>query len=276
MLFSVFLSALVSLTVKRLKHIPAVEIVTIMSMLALAANYVMLRYHKVPVWGQHRRLLLARGITSTLGVILYFFTIQNIPLPSAMILRYTAPIFTALIGVFMLNELIRVQQWLFFGLSFLGVILVHGFKVDEASWYILSGLGSAFFKGLSNSIIRRLEHEEHPQVITFYGYMSSLPLAGIYFTSDYAVLQGQDWFFIGCISVLGYLGHYNTVRAFQFGPIVPVSAIAYLSIVYALLFNYFLLHETLSWTKLSGIALVLLGVLLNVFYKHTETTDKKK
>lgn len=272
-MFSVFLGTLVSLAVKRLKHIPAVEIVLLMSLLSLVTNHALLKYRKISIWGHNHRFLLARGITSTLGIILYFLTIQNMPLPSAVILRYTAPIFTALIGIFMLKEPVSPQQWCFFGLSFLGVILINGFILDEASWYILSGLGSAFFKGLSNSIVRKMEHEEHPQVVTFYGYLVALPLAGVYFTSNYTMLQGQDWLLLGCISVLGYMAHYNTVRAFQFGPIAPVSAVAYLSVIYAMLFNYFFLHETLSWAKFLGIGLVLLGVLLNVSYKYAKAAE---
>jgi len=275
MMLSVFFNALVGLTVKLLSHVPAIEIVLGLSLLSLVANYVTLRYHQISIWGHNPRLLAARGLTSTLGVVFYFITIQGLPLPSALVLRYTAPIFTALMGVLMLQETVRVQQWCFFGLSFLGIVLINGFVLEETSWYVLLGLGSAVLKGLANGLIRKIEHEEHPQVVTFYGYLAGLPLIGMCYLQQPVALQGQDLLLLGCASLLGYLAHYNTVKAFQLGPIAPISAISYLAVVYALLFNYLFLNEALSWMKLLGIALVLLGVLLNVSYKYKGVPQKR-
>ena len=77
--------------------------------------------------------------------------------------------------------------------------------------------------------------------------------------------QVQDWIVITIISFLGYIAHYYAIKAYQLGPLASVSATAYITIVYALLFNYLFLGEAFPYLKLLGVGLVLLGVLLNIF-----------
>jgi drug/metabolite transporter (DMT)-like permease len=270
-LLSAFLVALTSLCVKLLIHIPAVEILFFNSLGALVASFATLRYRQIAIWGQHRRLLVTRGIVGTLGVTLYFFTLQHISLPSAITLHYTAPIFATLIGIFMVGEPVSLQQWLFFALSFAGVILINGFSLTDTSWYIFSGLAGAFFRGLSSSIVRRIEHKEHPLVVTFYSYLVTVPLAGTYVLYNFVEPQVQDWIILSTISGLGYIAHYYAVKAYQLGPVASVSATAYIAIIYALLFSYLFLDEVFPRFKLLGVGLVLLGVVLNIFFtrKHT-------
>lgn len=277
MMLSVFFVSLISLGVRLLRHIPAVEVIFFNSLAALVTSFVTLRYHQVSVWGKNHGLLLARGIVGTVGVTLYFFTLQHMPLPSAITLRYTAPIFAALLGIFIVKESVRLQQWFFFGLSFGGIVLINGFALTDTSWYILVGLVGAFFGGLSNNLIRKIEQQEHPLVIAFYAYLITVPLAGTYLLYNFVALEARDVLVICIISVLGYLAHYYSVKAYQLGPVATVSATAYFAVTYALLFSYVFLNETLPGLKLLGLGFVLLGVLLNLFYhKRASNSSNSK
>jgi drug/metabolite transporter (DMT)-like permease len=263
MMLSAFFVALISLGVKLLHQIPAVEVLFLNALGALATSFGTLRYRRIPIWGKNRRLLLARGIAGTLGITLYFFTLQNISLPSAVILHYTAPIFAAIIGIFLVKEPISPRQWLFLALSFVGVILINGFSLTEASWYVLS------------AIVRKIENMEHPLVVTFYAYLITVPLAGAYMLYGFVMPQARDWIILSAISVLGYISHYYAVKAYQTGPVALVAATAYVAIVYALLFSYVFLGEALPQLKLLGMALVLLGILFNLFYRQKKLPNQQ-
>jgi drug/metabolite transporter (DMT)-like permease len=275
MMLSAFFVALISLGVKLLHQIPAVEVLFFNALGALATSFGTLRYRRIPIWGKNRRLLLARGIAGTLGITLYFFTLQNISLPSAVILHYTAPIFAAIIGIFLVKEPMSPRQWLSLALSFAGVILINGLSLTEASWYVLSGLTGAFFRGLSSTIVRKIENMEHPLVVTFYAYLITVPLAGAYMLYGFVMPQAGDWIILSAISVLGYISHYYAVKAYQTGPVALVAATAYVAIVYALLFSYVFLGEALPQLKLLGMALVLLGILFNLFYRQKKLPNQQ-
>lgn len=63
---------------------------------------------------------------------MFFVTVQNIPLATAVTTAYLAPIFTTLIGVFVLGERVHAMQWLFYGMSFAGVFVIKGFDAFSA------------------------------------------------------------------------------------------------------------------------------------------------
>ena len=268
MLLSVFFASLVNLGIKRLRHIPIAEIIFFMSLVSLLTSTVALRCRKLSVWGQHRGLLLARGLAGTLGIGLYFFTLQHLLLPSAVAFRRMAPIFSTLLGIFVVKEPVRWQQWLFFTLSFAGVVLVNGLAFAGASWYMLAGVMGALFSGLSNNLIGKIKYREHPLVIAFYSDLVAMLLTGAYLLHNFVALQAQDVLLLGAISVLSVLAHYYTVKAYQYGPVVVVSATGYVAVIYALLLGRIHEREELPMRQLVGIVSVLLGTLLNLFYKQ--------
>ena len=268
MLTSILVASLVNLGIKRLRHVPIAEVVFFMSLVSLLTSVVALRCRKLSVWGQHRGLLLTRGVSGALGIVLHFFALQHLLLPSAVAFRRMAPIFSALLGIFVVKEPVRWQQWFFFALSFAGVVLVNGLAFTGASWYMLAGFMGALFSGLSNNFVRKIGSQEHPLVVSFYSDMVATLLSGAYLLYDFVALQGQDILLLGAISVLSLLAHYYTVKAYQHGPVATVSATAYVSVAYAWLINQLYLREVLPLLQLLGLALIIIGTLLNLFYKQ--------
>ena len=116
-----------------------------------------------------------------------------------------------------------------------------------------------------------MRHQEHPRVVAIYAYVVTIPLAGAYLLHNFVTPQPQDVLILSMISILGYIAHYYSIKAYQQGPIATVSATSYVAVVYALLFGYLFLGEALPSVKLLGLGLVLLGVLLHIFYQPTKT-----
>ena len=267
MLLSCFFFSLAHLGFKWLRDIPAVEVVFFNALLALLASVAILRHRQRSVWGKNHRLLLAQGVADTLGITLYFFTLQHMPLPSAVTLSLTAPIFAAVIGTFIAKEALRLSQCFYFALSFAGVVLINGFALTEASWYTFSGLVGALFGGLTSNLTRKIRHQEHPLVVAIYSYIVTIPMIGAYLLHNFVALQAQDVIMLSMISVLNYMAHYYTIKAYQQGPIATVSATSYITVAYALLFGYLFLGEALPYLKLLGLGLVVLGVLLHTVHR---------
>lgn len=114
MLLSTFLFACMNVLVKMVSHIPAVEVVFFRSVISLLMSYVILKAQGISVWGNNKPLLIARGASGAVGLILYFMLIQQIPLATAVTLQFLAPIVTALLGVLLLSEKVKGWQWAFF------------------------------------------------------------------------------------------------------------------------------------------------------------------
>ena len=126
-LLASFFFTLMNVGVKYVKNIPSNEVVFFRAFVSLVICYFMLRYKKINPWGNNKKLLLLRGITGTIALVMYFYTLQHMPLASAVTIQHLSPIFTIIIAGFMLKEYSRSVQWLFFMIAFVGVVMIKGF-----------------------------------------------------------------------------------------------------------------------------------------------------
>jgi drug/metabolite transporter (DMT)-like permease len=275
MLFSTLLFAGMNACVKQLHHLPALEIIFFRSIYSIGASYLTLRQLGVKPFGHNHRLLVSRGSTGALALICYFLALQHLPLATAVTVQYLAPIFTAVLGIWLVQEHVRPWQWLFFGLSFGGVFLVQQGGQASAATPLAAGQGllfmgigviGAMISGLSYNAIRRLRGREHPLVIVFYFPLISLPLAAVACLFNWQTPQGLDWLWLLVCGIFTQGAQVTMTRAYQLERLSRVAPLNYLGMFYALGLGYVFFAETFGLLAYGGMALVLLGVGLNAWY----------
>jgi drug/metabolite transporter (DMT)-like permease len=272
MLISTLCFAGMGLFFKLLKHVPIAEIIFFKTIFALLVSYVVLIYQQAPIWGSNRGTLLVRGLSSGLGIALFFITLVRLPLSTANVLQNTSPIFTAILGIFMLKEPVSLRRWAFFLLSFVGVWLtsMQCFNLNSQSTYlIILGLLSSFLMGVSNNLSAKLKTSEHPLVIFNYVNICVGVLTGICCWYTFVWPTAYEGMLLLGLSVVSYIADYLAIRAYQLAPIAHVSAISYLGIPYALLIDL-LLGERFHWIPFVGMGLVILGVLLSLIGENSK------
>jgi drug/metabolite transporter (DMT)-like permease len=268
MVMATFFFALMNAMVKVLGHLPAVEIALLRSIVSLALAFGIVRYNRVSLPGNNRKALLLRGLFGSTSLVLYFITLQHMPLASAVTIQYMSPIFTAIMGIFMVREPVKPWQWVFFGISFAGVLLIQGFDNRIEPQYVLLGIGSALAAGLAYNTIRQLKQTEHPLVITFYFPLVSLPITLLLMGGvSWVMPQGTDWIVLFFIGLTAQIAQYFMTRAYQSDELSKVAGVKYMGILYALAFGYFIFGEVFSLEAHLGMVVVLVGVILNIWYK---------
>ena len=270
MAFAVFLFSSMTALVKLVPEIPALQIVFFRSVISLVASWGMLRWQRVSPLGTHRGLLLGRGLAGAVALSLYYETLQHIPLATATTLQFTAPIFTALIGIYIVREKVWPMQWVFFGIAFAGVLLVEGTDERVPPLYALMGITAVLFSGLAHNFIRKLNTREHPLVIIFYFPLITTPLSGIYCLQYWAMPEGWQWAILIGIGVLTQMAQFFMTKAIQVEELSRIAIIRYSGILYALFYGYLLFGETYDVLTYSGMALALAGILANLWYKRRQ------
>ncbi|WP_026950167.1 DMT family transporter [Algoriphagus mannitolivorans] len=260
--------AMMNVSVKFIPHIPAIEIVWFRSVFSLVFTFILLQKKKIYVFGNHKGSLVIRGLVGSISLILFFYTLQRIPLASAVTMQYLSPIFTTLLGVFIIKERVLPIQFLYFAMAFAGVLIIQGFdpRVDPVS--AVMGVTSGLAAGLAYNMIRKLKTSEHPLVIVFYFPLVTLPIASVIMFFDWVTPTGWDWLMLLWIGFCTQSAQYFMTVAYQTGNLSRVSSLSYMSVLYALGFGYFLFGETFPIEAYLGMALVLVGILLNLRVKH--------
>lgn len=271
MLVAGFFFALMNVFVKLVPGIPAVEIVFFRSVISLVLSYTILKGRGVYLWGNNKKILLSRGACGAVALVLYFATIQAIPLASAVTIQFLSPIFTSILGIFVVKEKVRPIQWLFFLVAFAGIVIIQGFDTRITPFYMIIGVVAAFFSGLAYNFIRKLNIKEHPMVIVFYFPLVTLPFTGIYSFFEWTQPQGWEWLLLLFIGVLTQIAQYFMTKAYQVEELSKVSSLKYFNIVYALGFGWVIFEETFNLMTYVGMLVVLTGVLLNMWYKRVDS-----
>ena len=267
MLFATLTFALMKVCVKAIPHIPAIEIIFFRAIISLVISIWFLQRQKVNVWGNNKTILIARGVTGSIALITYFSLLHQIPLATAATLQYLAPIFTAILGIFIVKEKVRPWQWLFFAISFLGVLVVQGFDARISAIHLVMGIGTSFFMGLAYNFVRKLNTTEHPLVIILYFPLVLLPIGAVWSYFVWVQPKGWDWMVLLAVGILTQVAQFFMTKSYQTEEVSKVSILNYVGLIYALIFGYFIFDESFNLLTYIGMGLVIMGVLANVIYK---------
>jgi drug/metabolite transporter (DMT)-like permease len=266
MFLSTFAFAMANICVKQVAHLPTMEIVFFRCAFGVFFSYVGLKKAGASVAGSNRKLLLMRGLFGTTALFLFFLTLQKIPLASAMTIQYLSPIFTTVIAIFFLRESVRYWQWLFYAMSFAGVLLIERFDARISLSYLVIGICSAFCSGVAYNLVRSLREREHPLTVVMHFQLVGLLTGCASLFYEWKMPAGRDWFYLFLIGVASQLGQIFLTNAFQKEKASGIAIISYSGLIYGLSIGWLVFGESQSVESLLGMLLVVCGVILSVFY----------
>jgi drug/metabolite transporter (DMT)-like permease len=164
----------------------------------------------------------------------------------------------------MLDDELKLRNWIFTLVSLSGVFLVKGF--DERISQVMLGLGvfSALMSGFAYSCIRKVNQSDHALVIVFYFPLVTLPFVTPYSLTHWTAPNITDWLLLIATGIFTQFGQYFMTKAYQLERVANVSILTYLGTLYALAIGYLLFDEKFSTMSLLGMTLIIGGVVLNL------------
>ena len=266
MLLATLAFATMNVFVKQLDRIPAMEIVFFRCLVSGLICGVEIARRQLDWKGNNHTLLIARGAFGTLALFAFFVTVQNMHLATAVTIQYLSPIFTALIGVFVLREMVPARQWFFYGIAFTGVFVLKGFDSQVSTFYLLIGIGSALCSGMAYNLVRRLREREAPIVVVLHFQLVGIAAGLVFILFSWRTPTPWEWISLLMCGVLTQVGQICLTKALQSERIAKVAVLNYIGLIYALLFSVTIFGERYTTQTVLGISLVVAGVLLAVLY----------
>jgi drug/metabolite transporter (DMT)-like permease len=201
------------------------------------------------------------------SMLFFFMSIKYLSVGTAVSLRYIAPIFAAIFAVFILKEKIKPVQWLFFVVSFIGVLVLKGLDAQIDSLGLLLVLIAAMLSGLVFIMINQIGQTEHPVVVVNYFMITAMVLGGVLSIGNWVTPTGKEWPLLLSLGVVGYFGQIYMTKAFQTASTNLIAPLKYIEVVFTVLLGIALFDEIYTFWSLLGIALIIIGLVLNVWYK---------
>ena len=267
MIISVIAFAIMNAVVKYVSIFNAYQIVFFRSIGTLVFTIPLILRQRIPILGNNKKLLLLRAAAGVISLTLFFQSLNYLDVGTAVALRYTSPIFAAILALVFLKEKIKTMQWFLFLVAFVGVLFIKGFSTTINSLGLLLVILSALFLGLIFVVIRKMGTKENPLVIINYFMVMAFIAGGVMSINHWRNPNTIEWVLLLSLGVFGYIGQLYMTKAFQSQETSLIAPLKYLEVIFMIIIGATWFGEIYSFWTLFGVFLILLGLVYNVYFK---------
>lgn len=259
--------------IKSIKGLPVTELMFFRSFFAVLplVLYLLLRgqlRQTVRTKRPGRHLLRAILSMSTMGFT--FIAVRSLPLPEAVTLQYTQPLFIVALSALLLREKVRAFRWVAVAVGFGGALIIAwpkltllGSGLEGVSKTELIGAGAALVASaafaLNVLVVGQLVKTESSSTIALWlGGYSSLLLAS---TAGFGWVM-PTFHQLSILLVVGILGALILIvlsEAIRAAPASVSAPFEYSSLIFASVLGYFAFGELPTLNTLSGGSLLILA-----------------
>lgn len=269
-LFSALSFSIMAAMVRLSGDIPIFEKVLFRNLVSLFLAYLSIRKNRAALFGarENQKYLLARAIMGLCGVVLYFYSVDNMYLADSSMLNKLSPFFVTLFAWFFLKEKISKIQIPALILIFLSATLIIKPEFDLRILPAFAGFLSAIAAGGAYTMIRFLGGKEKSSTIVFYfsfiSVIGMLPLAAMNFVTPTLT---QLTFLIGT-GVFAAGGQFTLTHAYSIAKASELSIYNYSSIIFSALIGFALWTEISDTLSLIGGAGIIMVSLVTFIYNR--------
>jgi len=270
----VLLASLISVLMTSLiKHvgqsIPVVEILFIRQILVLVIiSPVILKNIDTVFKTKVLRLHVLRGSISVVAMLTGFTAVVHLPLAEVTAISFVRTLFTTILAIFFLKEVVGVRRWSSVIIGFVGVLIIVRPDLENLNAYALLAIASAFFVSSINIVMRKLSQIENPSTIMAYqSIIVALAMSGpaIYL---WVMPTWDEALFIMVIGGLMSLMQWIFIQAFKAGEAAAIAPMEYSRLLYAGIIGIVFFAEVPTPWTLGG-AGIIIGSTLYTLHRNT-------
>jgi drug/metabolite transporter (DMT)-like permease len=219
-----------------------------------------------------------RGIIGTCGMALGFAALSYLPLHDAIAIGYASPLMVVILAALFLNEKVRAYRWTAVGVGFIGVLIMLSpyLKIETFTGSLTGGptlgalfaLTGAFCSAGAMIQVRRLTATEKTGAIVFYFFILSSGLSLCTAVFGWRMPDAFDLLLFVICGILGGIGQILLTQSYRHADTSIIAPFEYTTMIWALLFGWFVFGELPTSTMLTGAAIVAATGLFIVWREH--------
>lgn len=233
---------------------------------AIGFGFVVLQalVRRTPLRPRRWSVLLMRGGFGGAAVLLYFLSLNSLPVGTATLLNCTSPAFTAIFAVIFLRErlpLARGAALLLAGAGIVLVLLGQGKALGGASAWQFAALGSGVLAGAAITSIRAARRTDGPWeifgVFCLVGMAVTAPMA----FSRWIPIPAEAWGYILGVGVLSVMGQVLMTHAYGVVEAATGVTISQFTVITSMSLGFFIDDDPFTWISTIGAVLTLSGIV---------------
>jgi len=170
---------------------------------------------------------------------LFFSALSFVPLADATAIMFVAPILVTALSMPLLGERVGPRRWASIVVGFGGALIIIRPGTAAMDPAALLALAAAACYALYQIATRRLSRSDGPLTTLFYSALVGAGLASLIVPFDWVAPRSlSDGLALAALGVLGGLGHFLLIKAFNAAPAATVSGFGYFTLVWAALLGF--------------------------------------
>jgi len=225
---------------------------------AVAVTAIMLPLRGRSLWRTgHPRFQLLRGLLLLSVSGLSFLAVQYMPVGEFTAIVMVTPLAVTLLAALFLRERVKPVRWLLVAGGFAGALLVVRPGAGVVGWAALLPLTLVFLYAWFQILTARMARTEDPMTMHFYtGWVGALVASLVLPFVWQAVPDARTLAQLCLIGLMGTVGHFLLILAFQRAPASTISPFLYTQIGFAMLCGWVVYSHVPGTLELAGIALI--------------------
>ena len=218
-----------------------------------------------------------RCLAGLIAIVAIFIALRKLPLATVVSISFAAPIFTTIFSIFLLSEKVGIYRWLAVLVGFIGILIITEPGISELNIYYIFPI--IFCLGLSYVAItlRQLSSTEPVWLISLFFSIAITLLSFLTIPFGWVMPSFNHFIILSLIGFFGGVSNLWLSQSYKYSEVSLVTPLKYLTLVFAIIFGYFIWGEIPTIKTLIGAFLVIISTLIifrREIYKKKEITSK--
>ena len=225
---------------------------------------------KSSIYGLH----FLRASLSVIAMYTGFTAVVNMPLAEVTAITFARILFTTILAIVFLKEIIGIRRWASIFIGFMGVLVVIRPDPDNINIYALMAIVSALFVSGIQIVLRKLSQVDKPStILAFHSVFIALAMAvPTYY--QWVMLNLDEMIYILMIGILMSLMQWLFIQAFKAGEAAAIAPMEYVRLLYAGVIGIIFFAEIPTVWTLSGAAIIVASTLYTMHRNAVRTPQK--
>lgn len=182
---------------------------------------------------------IVRSLLMFVSTVCYFTALRWIPVPTATAINFTGPLIVTALAAPMLGEAVGPRRWAAVAVGFAGAMIIIRPGGSETHWAMLLVLGTALSYALYQIVTRKTSTVDTPETSITYIAIVGAALSSLAVPFDWVTPHSALHLGLFCLmGLIGGVGHYFIIRAFQLGEASLLAPFAYGQLIMATILSW--------------------------------------
>lgn len=249
--------AFMSMFIRLAGDLPSIEKVFFRNVVSALVMFFIILKNKGSFFGkkENRKLLLLRSTLGTIGMVLYFYSIQNLVASDANALNKLSTFFLILFSFLFLGERVKPKQVIAIVIAFIGALFIikPSLNIDVAYF---TSIIAAMSAGGAYTILRSLGKKESVYTVVFFFSLFSVVVLIPFVIVSFEPMSNIQFIYLILTGAAATVGQLGTTLAYKYAPASEISIFNFLNVVFVALLSIPLLQEFPDYYSLIGYAII--------------------